>query len=143
MQSIKINWQQHPLEVPVPEECEVRVLEPHYPPALKHDEIESVIVPSINDIRDQIHAASQIVLVLEDCSRRTATAPLVEAVYNQLTEIRGGKTGLEVIVAAGAHFNLNQKALARKTGPVPFRVHNAIEQLELTKVGESTSGIPL
>lgn len=139
---IIINWNGDKLSIPVADKSVIRVLKPTYPPELRQSEIQAIVEQGINGIRDQVYSAKRVVLLLEDSSRATVTAGLVEIIMNRLLRIRGKKGGIDVVIAAGAHYNLAEKDLAKKVGTAAYEVHSAIDSEKLIEVGESKTGVP-
>lgn len=141
--NININWHRNQLHLPISDESTIQILKPNYPPALDPNQLQSILQKDINEIQDKIHSAKKIVLILEDTSRITITANLVEILIEQLHQINGEKTEIDLIIAAGAHFNLSEKELTNKVGNALYTVHTAIDKSELITVGKSKAGIPL
>jgi nickel-dependent lactate racemase len=128
---------------PVPAGSDVAVLAPVYPPALKSHQIKALAERGNAATRTLVRAASKIVLIVEDSSRITVTADLVSKLLDCLLEIRGSKRNITILIAAGAHYNLSAKDLAKKVGKTAFEIHNAADPSKLVRIGASRTGIPL
>jgi nickel-dependent lactate racemase len=140
---IEIPWHRRKLRFPVPGGSDVQVLAPTYPPALKPSQIKAVVERSSVASEALLRAAPKIVLIVEDSSRITVTAGLVSELLDCLLKIRGSKRNITIMIAAGAHYNLSAKDLAKKVGNAAFEIHNAADPSKLVRIGASRTGIPL
>lgn len=145
MFKIRIDWEDRQLDIPVPDKCPVQNLEPVYPVALDESEIGSLVKSSLARISNSIISAKDIVIIIEDSTRATLTGPLVEKLVRELVHLRGDTQGIKLVIAAGAHYNLSQAGLGKKTGPVkiPVIIHDCADQTQLSLIGQSKSRIPL
>ncbi|MGE5581132.1 MAG: lactate racemase domain-containing protein [Bacillota bacterium] len=129
----------------VKEGITVELLKPHYPAALDPVKIRQITRDNLHSMLDSISGSGRVVLILEDPSRPSKTGPVVEEICGAVQELRGEDRDFEVVIAAGAHYNIQGSALQKKTGRLncPVTIHNSVDNLGLLRIGTSKSGIPL
>ncbi len=145
MTTIKIRWEDSNLKIPVSENNVVQCLEPIYPMAITESKAENLVKKSLAQVKKTIITAGNIVIIMEDSTRATLTGLFVTTLVRELINLRGTNQGIYLLIAAGAHYNLSQPALAKKTGQlnIPVIIHDCSDQNQLSLIGNSKSGIPL
>lgn len=144
----ELPWNSGSLELPLPRSVagnlQLDWFEPKFPVPLSTTELQSRLDKEFQLIGPQIKKAARIALMIEDPSRPSRTRELVAGVIRKIKEIRGGLTGVSVIIAAGAHYRIEPEALSAKLPPLdpPVLIHDATADSELVHLSISRSGVP-
>lgn len=141
---IDLAWENERLELPISKDTFLQVLEPSYPPKLDNHELERNLENHLNSIREELSKARRIVLILEDPSRPTRTTRMMSIIGEILHRIRGRWDGFEIVIAAGAHYHIQQEQISVKVDALflPVSIHNCRSADGLEKVGATKRGIP-
>lgn len=142
---IRLPWSDSFLTVNIDGYPAINRLEPVYPQPLTPAGIREAIVHDLAALARPIKQAERIVLILEDPSRPSDTRDFAKAILDGIWEIRGSWSGFHLVVAAGAHYQIEPHHLLKKVPhlSLPIIIHDSRAESELMSIGTSQSGIPL
>lgn len=145
MNFIDFLWENSTIRIPAPPRCETVFRTPVFAVPLSDRILTREIDVSLESLKGPLANAASPVIIVEDCTRPTKTAFLIENLVRRIQELRGSAAGLKIVIAAGAHFNLSEKEMLKKTGrpEIPVFCHDAVDPTQGAQVGVSRSGIPL
>ncbi|HBF36979.1 MAG TPA: hypothetical protein DDW50_06620 [Firmicutes bacterium] len=144
---VTFPWNSGHITISLPALANVTRLEPAYPEPITPAELHHFIKDDLNPLRFELKNAQQIICIIEDPSRISKTADIVASICQTIQEYRGSLFGFEIVVAAGAHFQIQAEDLLKKVGsyPSPFSlsIHDCNDTQNIAFIGNSPDGIPL
>ena len=140
-------WTGRSVDLPVPPHWRIVDLDIADAPGLSAVQIDDALEAPLGAprIAELARTADRIAVAIDDITRPTPTAPVVERLVARLEDCGVDLDRITVIVATGAHREATRDDMWRKLGPVAERVrvisHDPV--LGLTDTGVTLAGTPL
>jgi nickel-dependent lactate racemase len=140
---LSFSWNNDTMPIPIPEAIKPTILEAPYPNPLDVNEINSLIQLDMGKFDFELKKAKNIVLIVEDSSRMSNTKDLVRAICNNIQKSRGNLSGFEIIIAAGAHYEIYPNDLFNKIDlKMPFSIHDCKDTGNLITMKSKRRNVP-
>jgi nickel-dependent lactate racemase len=144
--SVSIRYGEGTLEVPLPTDREVTILEPPTPGLPRP--VDEAIAPLLPVIAEAARGRESVAVLVPDDSRPFPVAEILPKILDVLRDAGVPEQAIDVIVATGLHRAMPPEALADHLGAevlarVAVRNHDARDPETLTECGLLAPGIPL